>query len=431
VSFGGPTKPLDGSVVNASVDAAAEIDVSKLAPGTEGQTLQTVGGVPTWQAATGGGGGFTRTAVTGDVTVPNTNASDWRDVTDLSGGDIAITLAAANGGTVEQQLVTDSTGVAQSDGVIEIIAAGSDTISIPGLAKEYSRIVLVNNYGSVLLHTDGTSKWSVTSRSGCGVSPRCISGIFAWHDSVRGVSTTSTSVTGLADQSGNSVDLAQASAGSRPQWPKARTTTTPRMAVGPRDFIWFDNSNDFLTSPNHSVSSGALMGVAVAFKQWDGAVGGTNTNYFCTLGFTSAGSSWATAGFALTETRLSSVDFSVGGLNVWGDGFNGGQAPRANTPTVSGPNNDPNHEARLTSFRVGATETYIRHHKGLGPMELVKANIDGAVPTLTNQPYTIGGEALGTQSFDGSIGLVITVDAEDDDDLLALEDLALQMYWSG
>jgi len=41
-------------VVNAMVDAAAAIAVSKLAAGTNGQVLQTTGGVPTWGAAPAG-----------------------------------------------------------------------------------------------------------------------------------------------------------------------------------------------------------------------------------------------------------------------------------------------------------------------------------------------------------------------------------------
>lgn len=39
------------ALVNANVDAAAAIDVSKLAAGTNGQVLTTTGGVPTWGAA--------------------------------------------------------------------------------------------------------------------------------------------------------------------------------------------------------------------------------------------------------------------------------------------------------------------------------------------------------------------------------------------
>ncbi len=45
-------KIADGTIVNADISSSAAIAVSKLAPGSNGQVLTTVGGVPTWSSVT-------------------------------------------------------------------------------------------------------------------------------------------------------------------------------------------------------------------------------------------------------------------------------------------------------------------------------------------------------------------------------------------
>lgn len=47
---------VNGGIDNSNLSGSAAIDVSKLAPGLASQVLTTVGGVPTWQDPSGGGG---------------------------------------------------------------------------------------------------------------------------------------------------------------------------------------------------------------------------------------------------------------------------------------------------------------------------------------------------------------------------------------
>lgn len=74
-------KIADGTIVDADVDAAADIGVSKLAAGMDGQVLETVSGVPTWTTESFGGD-------------PADDTSVWMPLTSTVGGDDVLVFDA-------------------------------------------------------------------------------------------------------------------------------------------------------------------------------------------------------------------------------------------------------------------------------------------------------------------------------------------------
>ena len=87
-------KVLDGAITNADINASAAIGVTKIAAGTNGQVLTTVGGVPTWNTPSSGG------SVTNVATG-----------TGLTGGPITTsgTISIAANGVTATELRSDAT----------------------------------------------------------------------------------------------------------------------------------------------------------------------------------------------------------------------------------------------------------------------------------------------------------------------------------
>lgn len=155
-------------IVNADVDPAAAIVVSKLAPGADGQAVITSGGVVTWGTVTAGSisPGTARqiyvtnatpagawATVSGDISVPTT-AGVFR-VDRING----TAVTTAGGGAVGS--VLRMTGVATSDwGQVDL----ADTDAITGLLPLVNFTPGTNGY--FLTTTAGIAAWTATVPSG-------------------------------------------------------------------------------------------------------------------------------------------------------------------------------------------------------------------------------------------------------------------------
>lgn len=131
-------------IVNADVDAAAAISVSKLAAGTNTHVLTTVAGVPTWAAPSGGGGSVpTGTGFYG-VTAGSMDAAAIK-VNLASGTYVTGTLAVGNGGT----------------GITSFGAGVATWLGTPSSANLASALTDETGSGEVVFSTTPTFKTSV------------------------------------------------------------------------------------------------------------------------------------------------------------------------------------------------------------------------------------------------------------------------------
>lgn len=106
-------------VANADVSGTAAIDVSKLAPGSNGQFLQVVGGVPTWDVPPTGG----ITQLTGDVTAGPGTGSQAATVAKVNGASVP-----AAGGLTTGNVLQVSGAAALMYGPINL-AGGSNYVT--------------------------------------------------------------------------------------------------------------------------------------------------------------------------------------------------------------------------------------------------------------------------------------------------------------
>ena len=141
---GGVQSAAASLIVNADVDAAAAISVSKLAAGTNTHVLTTVAGVPTWAAPSGGGGSVpTGTGFYG-VTSGSMDAAAIK-VNLASGTYVTGTLAVGNGGT----------------GITSFGAGVATWLGTPSSANLASALTDETGSGEVVFSTTPTFKTSV------------------------------------------------------------------------------------------------------------------------------------------------------------------------------------------------------------------------------------------------------------------------------
>jgi hypothetical protein len=144
-------------LVDANIDAAAAIDVSKLAPGTNGYVLTTSGGVPVWAAPSGGG--LTPPSGAGDIAkLAFADAAG----TDL---DYADGVKVKNAGTTQNGLEFGTASIEnESDDLVFNVATGQAHI-LQENTTEFARFdlgsggstprLLFANDGAVVLPGDG------------------------------------------------------------------------------------------------------------------------------------------------------------------------------------------------------------------------------------------------------------------------------------
>jgi hypothetical protein len=158
-------------IVNANVDDAAAIAVAKLAPGTDGQFLRTVTGVPTWSTVTVGSGGVTP-GTDGQIFVTTagptsgwaTAGGDWDGavtanvVRRLRGAAIGSAAGALTTGTVLRV-----TGASTIDyGAVNLAneAAVTGALAIAHIAPHSSNPAILITNGA------GATEWSTTIPGG-------------------------------------------------------------------------------------------------------------------------------------------------------------------------------------------------------------------------------------------------------------------------
>ncbi len=144
----------DGTITNADISSSAAIDVTKLAPGTNGQVLSVSGGVPVWSTPAGAG------------TVTNVGTG-----TGLTGGPITGTgtISIASGGVTATELANNAvTAPKVANDAITSAKIQDGTITgddIAGLTIPAGKLVPGTN-GQVLTVSGGVPVWSTPAGAG-------------------------------------------------------------------------------------------------------------------------------------------------------------------------------------------------------------------------------------------------------------------------
>jgi hypothetical protein len=138
-------KIADGTIANADISTAAAIAVSKLAPGTNGQVLTTVGTVPTWQASAaptilnngqiliGNGTANSAALLSGDATlsstgalsIANTGTAGSNIVNAINNGSTTGTIPVARGGTGAGSFPTNGVLIGNGASAISTVPVGA------------------------------------------------------------------------------------------------------------------------------------------------------------------------------------------------------------------------------------------------------------------------------------------------------------------
>jgi hypothetical protein len=148
----GSTEITDASVANADIATSANIAVTKLAPGTNGQVLSTTGGIPTWVA----GGTDAQ-----DLTLSGTTLSLTNDGTSVTLGGLAILGAVGSTQITDGSIATaDIAAGAITGGTTGVIADNSITnADIATTAAIAVTKIAPGTNGQVLSTTGGIPTW--------------------------------------------------------------------------------------------------------------------------------------------------------------------------------------------------------------------------------------------------------------------------------
>lgn len=211
------------------------------------------------------------------------------------------------------------------------------------------------------------------------VDPADLTGLYAWFDAEVGVTESGGAISAWADQSGNGNDLAQSSAGLKPQY-----TAT---AFGADHGIAFTPADSLALAAKHVHSAGLTWVVTAKHTSTD-----TTSSYggdapLTIFGDTTSGV-YNGAGFSAGTARHMQYVGSWTATDSTSTGLNDG---------------DPHHVAYTHSHDVGAT---------------VKIYVDGSLETSTAVNYNvvtngldnIGSGYTNQDGFDGTIAEVIVCD---------------------
>ena len=103
----------NGTIIDEDISTAANINIAKLAPGTNGQVLTTTGGIPTWSNPSAGGGTVTSVATGagltgGPIVTTGTISIAPNGVTNAHLADNAVTLTKVAANSVDASKIVDA-----------------------------------------------------------------------------------------------------------------------------------------------------------------------------------------------------------------------------------------------------------------------------------------------------------------------------------
>ena len=228
---------------DADIKSNADIQVSKLAAGSNGEVIQTVAGVPTWSVITSSK--FKQFGITSSDSYTSDTDNLIISITSKpSGADIDVELpeATTNGQVV---LIQDTTGLATESLQYFITVTPDGTDTIDGVNKRY---VITSDKGYAMLVSNGSGGWyTVSYKGGWGVDPRSISSLKVWCMTERIYSDKSTyknyisRISIVPDLSGNGLNFTQFTDATRAILNHSGWNGYPALAFASTQ--WYESAN--------------------------------------------------------------------------------------------------------------------------------------------------------------------------------------------